>query len=394
MKKKYKLAVLTSHPIQYQAPLFRKLAQHPEIELMVYFCCDYGIKEEFDPGFGKKIKWDIPLLDGYKYKFLKNYSLRPRPGFFGLVNPSIIKELFSNHYDAILVRGYSSVSNWFAFFGAWLSRTPVFLHGDSNLLKRPRLWAHFVKRLLFPLFFKGISAFLSVGASNKEYYKYFGAPDKKIFLTPYSIDNDFFQKESEKYKGRKEEIRKKFNLPLKIPIILYVGKIYKGKGAFDLLKAFEKISGSLESALVFIGEGEEKIYLENYVKEKNIKNVYFQGFKNQSELPAFYAVSDVFVFPSKIDSWGLVVNEAMACGLPVIATGFVGASHDLIKQGFNGFVYRAGDIEELKLCIEKTIVDPALRNKMSENSLKIISSWNYDSCVEGILRALEYVSKQ
>ena len=391
--KKYKLAVLTSHPIQYQAPLFKKLAENPEIELTVYFGCDYGLKEDFDPGFGKKIKWDVPLLAGYNYKFLKNYSLRPRPGFFGLINPSIVGELFLNNYDAILVRGYSSITNWLAFFGAWASRTPVFLHGDSNLLKISRPWAHPIKRLLFPLFFKGISAFLAVGKSNREYYRYFGAPDKKIFLTPYSIDNDFFRKESKKYKGRKEEIRKKLNLPLKIPVILYVGKIYKGKGAFDLLRAFEKISATSEAALVFVGEGKEKILLENYVKEKNIKNAYFTGFKNQSELPGFYAVSDIFVFPSKIDSWGLVVNEAMASGLPVVSASFAGVSYDLIRQDYNGFVYKAGDAEELKIYIEKLAENPALRDKMGKNSLKIISSWNYDACVEGILKALKYVSK-
>ncbi|PIR87907.1 MAG: hypothetical protein COU10_02010 [Candidatus Harrisonbacteria bacterium CG10_big_fil_rev_8_21_14_0_10_45_28] len=193
--------------------------------------------------------------------------------------------------------------------------------------------------------------------------------------------------------GRKEEIRKKLNLPLKIPVILYVGKIYKGKGAFDLLRAFEKISATSEAALVFVGEGKEKILLENYVKEKNIKNAYFTGFKNQSELPGFYAVSDIFVFPSKIDSWGLVVNEAMASGLPVVSASFAGVSYDLIRQDYNGFVYKAGDAEELKIYIEKLAENPALRDKMGKNSLKIISSWNYDACVEGILKALKYVSK-
>jgi len=392
IKSKYKFAILTSHPIQYQAPLFRKIAAHPEIDLTVYFCWDFGVeKETYDSGFGIKYKWDIPLLEGYRYKFLSNIPFLPQNSFFRQINPSVVKEFFLNHYDAMLIRGYTTISNWLAFIGAWLSKTPIFLHGDSHLLRKRPFLVRLLKRLLLPLFFKKISAFLSIGTLNTEYYSYYGVAGKKIFFTPYSVDNEFFQSHSQKYKEKKAEIRRRFNLPPDVPLILYVGKLYKGKRPLDLLRAFEKLSGIEETGLIFIGEGRQKPFLQDYIKRANIKNVFFLGFKNQSQLPAFYAVSDIFVFPSGIDKWGLAINEAMASGLPVIATSSIGASYDLIKSGQNGFVYNAGDIETLRRQLEILIKDSNLRNAMGQYSRKIITDWNYDSCIEGILKALRYV---
>ena len=113
---KYKLAILSSHPIQYQVPLFKRLSTHKDVDLTVYFCWDRGVEdEEYDPGFGMKLKWDIPLLEGYQYKFLCNWSPKPSSSFFGLINPGIYKELIQNRYDAVLVHGYASLTNWLAF---------------------------------------------------------------------------------------------------------------------------------------------------------------------------------------------------------------------------------------------------------------------------------------
>ena len=178
------------------APLFRKLAQNPEIDLMVYFCWDSGVgKATYDSGFGKEIKWDVPVLDGYNYKLLPNFSLKPSSKFFGHLNPSIIKELFNNNYNALWVHGYNSLTNWLAFFAAWINRTPIFLRGESHLLNyRPR-WKRTIKSVLFKLLFKNISRFLVVGSANREYYKYYKISDKKIFSVPYAVDNDFFDKE-------------------------------------------------------------------------------------------------------------------------------------------------------------------------------------------------------
>lgn len=394
--KKYKLAILTAHPIQYQAPLFKKLAKQPEIDLTVYFCWDFGVdRPGYDSGFGKEIKWDIPLLDGYKYKFLKNYSLKPSESFFGQINFGIIKELFQHRYDAIWIHGYASFTNWLAFFGAKISRTPILLRGESHLLTPRPVWRKAVKNILLRLLFKNISGFLVIGSLNKDYYKYYGVSQNKIFLVPYAVDDCFFKNQYKKWKSLNNEIRKELGVKKGEIIILYVGKIFgaKGPGAFDLLKAFEKLSSNSQSMakLVFVGDGKEKPLLEQYVADNNIRNVIFAGFKNQTELPKYYSVADTLVLPSYSEQWGLVVNEAMYFGNAIIASKQVGAVYDLVRYGKNGYIFSAGDVAALTEIIYNLINNGNLLKVMQDNSLKIIDKWGLDSCVNGVLTALRYI---
>lgn len=394
---KYKLAVLTSHPIQYQAPLFKKLVQHPEIDLMIYFCSDYGVTEKIDPGFGVAFKWDIPLLDGYKYKFLKNYFFNPSGERLWLsINPGIIKELWKEQYDAILIHGYVSITSWLTFFGAWVTRTPIIFRGETVLQVNQSRWRQTIKRIILPKFFRRIKAFLPIGTRSKEFYQHYGVSEKQMFLTPYSVDNDYFFAQSEKWHTEKMKIMEEIGASGRIPIILYVGKIYgaKGEGPLHLLKAFEKTQKHLEATLIFVGDGKEKVILEAYVQKEGIKNVYFLGFKNQSELPKYYSIADIFVLPSLSETWGLAINEAMCYGLPIITTDAVSASVDLIHHGENGFIYPFGDINTLAAYLDKLIANPEKRQNMGKLSLEIISSWNYDACVEGILHALEFVKRK
>ena len=197
--KKYRLAILDSHPIQYKAPLYHKLALHPKIDLTVYFCSNFGMKAIYDPWFNVKIKWDIPLLSGYKYKFLKNYSPKPSVhSFFGLINPGTIKELFKNKYDAIIVHGYFSFTNWLAFLGAWITKTPILFRGEMPLNQEfliPK-WKQKIKKLILKLLFKIMSGFLAIGKENKKFYMYYGIPLRKIFFTPYCVENERFIREN------------------------------------------------------------------------------------------------------------------------------------------------------------------------------------------------------
>lgn len=389
---KFKLAALTSHPIQYQAPLFRKLAKHPDIELTVYFCLDFGVeKEAYDAGFGKKIKWDIPLFDGYSYKFLSNLSPTKTIGFFGQINPSIIKELRDNHFDAIWVHGYASMTSWLSFAGAWMSKTPIIMRGESHLLNYRPLRKRAFKRIALTFLFEKVAAFLPIGTLNTEYYKYYGVPDNKMFLTPYCVDNDFFSKKYNDLMPLRNEIKKKLGLQPEVPVILYASKMMPRKRAIDLLKAYEKIQNQINASVVFVGDGAERPLLEAYQRDHLLKNIYFVGFKNQTELPEYFSIADIFVLPSTDEPWGLIINEAMNFRLPIITTDQVGAAPDLVKDGENGFIYPVGDIEKLPDCLLKLLRDFELRVKMGKRSLEIIHKWSYTEDIEGILTALEYI---
>ena len=395
MNKKYKLAVLVSHPIQYQVPLFRLLATHPNIDLTVYFCADWCTKDDFiDPGFSVVLKWDIPLLEGYTYKFLPNLCKKTSLSFWGLINPSIIKEILYNRYDAIWIHGYASLSDWLAFLGAWVSRTPILLRGESHLINyRPGLKMIFKSVVLLPLF-KAISAFLPIGTLNTAYYKHYGVSGKKMFLTPYCVDNTLFSKWYQALHGKREQIKKKLGIQANLSVVLYASKMMPRKRAIDILKAYETIHDKVSAAVVFVGDGKERPALEVYAKQHNLKNVYFAGFKNQTELPEYFAVADVFVLPSTDEPWGLIINEVMNFGLPIITTDQVGAGPDLVKHGENGFIYPVGDVEKLSNCLLKLLNDSGLRNTMGNRSLTMINKWSYTEDVEGILSALKYVENK
>ena len=393
----YKLAALAPHPIQYQAPLFRKLADHPDIDLTVYFCWDYGENGEFyNPGFGKKIKWDVPVLEGYKYKFLPNLSPRAGSSFLGQINPSIIKELFNNRYDAVWIHGYATLGNWFALLGEWLSKTPAILRGESHLLNYRPVWKRLLKwAMLMPLF-KRVNAFLAIGALNKEYYQNYDVSEKKIFHVPYIADEDFFGKHNEKYGSKDDEIRRELGLSRDDVVILYVGKIFgqKGPGAFDLVKAFEKLQDVNQVSLVFVGDGKEKHILEKYVKDKEIKNVIFAGFKNQTELPKYYKVADIFVLSSYTEQWGMAINEAMYFGTAIVASDQVGAAYDLVRDGVNGYKFPVAKVDVLAEYLRNIIRDRELLHSMKIESRRIIQGWNLETAVSGVLDALNYLKRR
>lgn len=390
--RKYRLAVLTSHPIQSQVPLFRMLSEHPEVDMTVYYCDSFGANQKtYDPGFGMDIKWDIPLLDGYKYKLLKNYSPIPGNSFWGLNNPGIIKEIITNRYDAIWVHGYSTLTNWFCFLSAWLVNIHIMLRGESHLLNYRPGWKRVIKKIILPLFFNRINCFLTIGTLNAEYYRHYGVSERKMFLTPYSVNNEFFSRKYKELQGRQNELKGKNGIVPERPLILYAAKMIPRKRAMDLLKAYELMQNKIKAALVFVGDGEERGNLELYTKEHKLENVYFVGFKNHTELPEFFSIGDVFVLPSTDEPWGMVINDAMNYSLPIITTDMVGAAPDLVKHGENGFIYPVGNVKKLADYLLMLLHDADLREKMGKRSLEIISKWGVTEDCEGILSALKYV---
>lgn len=382
-----RLAFLTSHPIQYQAPLFRKLASSPEIDLTVLFCSRLGTDGKMDPGFGVPVAWDVPLLEGYRFKFFTNFSPVSDPRrFWSFVNPSVIREIFFGSYDALIVHGYGAITNWLAFAGAKISGTPIILQGETVLHSDQGV----IKRAALSQLFKQVSAFLVIGTKSREFYKAFGISDEKLFLAPYSVDNSFFFAKHEALKSKKGILKRGAGIPESLPVILYLSKLIARKRPMDLLCAFLSIQD--KAALVFVGDGEERSALQQHVISRQIKNVFFTGFKNQTELPNYYSMADVFVLPSEFETWGLVVNEAMCFGLPIVVSSGVAASADLVRHGENGYVYSPGDIRTLTDYLEKLIGSLPLRQTLGKRSLEIISDWNHDHCVEGIRSALRFTA--
>jgi len=398
--KEIKLAIITSHVIQYQTPLFRKLAAINDLDIKVYFCWKFGSEKTFDSQFGKVIEWDIPLLTGYKYKFLKNFSLRPSSNFWGQVNFEIIAEIIKNRYDALFVYGWNSFTNWLAFLAAFLIGLPVLLHAENPLnqeILKPK-WKIKIKKFILGWLFRRIAAFLYIGEENKKFYKFYGVPEKKLFFVPYAVDNTRFIKEARNLKSQISNLKNSVGINRNSVVILFVGKLMEKKRPFDLLKAFSilrtsdvfRTSDVQKLTLLFVGDGVLHPELENYVKTRNLKNVHFVGFKNQTELPKYYSLADIFVLPSGVgETWGLVVNEAMCFKLPIIVSDIVGCGPDLVKPGENGYIFPVGDIKKLADYLADLIKNPEKRKKMGEKSFAIIQNYSHQKDIEGILSALK-----
>lgn len=391
-RSKQRLAVLASHPIQYQAPLFRALAARPEIDLHVYFCCRWGAESYSDPGFGVRFSWDLPLLDGYRHTFLTNLSPFSGPSrFLGLLNPGILGTVLHGKCDALWIHGWALASNWLAWAGAAARRLPILLRGETSGLAEPTGLKGRVKRGVLKTFFSQVAGFLAIGTNNANFYRSYGVPEDRIFWTPYGVDNAFFTQHAQMLAGEKRSLREREGLPPNLPVILFCGKFQERKRPLDLLKAFAPLDGESAGSLIFVGDGPLRPEMERFIADQRLNNVYILGFRNQTELPICYAMADVLVLPSGHEPWGLVLNEAMCFGLPVIASDRVGAAADLVQEEVNGFRYRVGDIVALRDCIRKVLSDAGVREAMGCQSQVIVDRWGVKEGVEGVVKALRSV---
>ena len=189
------------------------------------------------------------------------------------------------------------------------------------------------------------------------------------------------------------ELKQELGIPHDLPVVLFSGKLSPVKRPMDLLKAFQEMlkTTGRKAALVYLGDGELRPELERYRRDEDIPNVYFAGFQNQSELPRYFVAADIFVLPSRYEPWGLVVNEAMCFGLPVIVSDQVGAGGDIVRSGVNGFICPTGDVSALAAFLGKLLSDSDLRMRMGTESRKIIQQWNYQEDVKGVLACLKNV---
>jgi glycosyltransferase involved in cell wall biosynthesis len=392
----YRVACLVSHPIQYQAPLFRYLAARPGIELTVFFLSDLSVHAYRDSGFGVDVKWDVPLLDGYRHEFLPRVGSGSglsfwRPWTFGLR-----ARLRRGQFDALWVHGYAHRGCLAGIAAAKSLNIPVMLRGESNLLSETDDALKLgVKRIAMPALLRTIDGFLAIGRLNRDYYLHYGVEAGRIFSVPYAVDNEFFRTAAERARPNRERLRAELGLKPGRAVILFASKMQQHKRAADLLEAYARLSadGVAEPAayLVLAGDGEERAGLERRARELKSDSIRFIGFLNQSELPALYDLCDVFVLPSEHEPWGLVVNEAMNAGKPVIVSDRVGAGPDLVDDGVNGFVYPARDVAALAERLRRIIDSPEHRAATGSRALEKVAGFGFDADREGLLAALDAI---
>lgn len=389
---RYRVAFVNTHPIQYFAPLYAYLTRNCGIDATALYLSDFSLKGGNDPGFGRSVTWDVDLLDGYESRFVggNKASKRSIGGFFSMVAPQLWSEIRDGHYDAVIIHGHNLAAHHIAQAASLYSRTPVFTRGETHRrLVRPR-WREAVRKPLLKTLYRGIDGFLAIGSANAAYYRWMGVPEDRIFLVPYSVDNERFIKEGERVRANRSATRDKLGMHPDLPAIVFASKFDRRKRPDDLLSAYAKLrDDGAATQLVMVGTGAMETELKRRVVAEGINDVVFPGFINQSELPSVYAASDVFVLPSDNEPWGLVVNEAMCAGLPVVVSAEVGCTDDLVENNVNGATFTAGDVDGLVRALRPIVSDASLRRAQGKASLERIKSWGYAECGVGIRAAID-----
>ncbi|HWK05463.1 MAG TPA: glycosyltransferase family 4 protein [Puia sp.] len=343
-----KLAIIVSHPIQYNTPLFRLLTERDIIEIMVFYTWGEAVLEnKYDPGFGKVIHWDIPLLEGYPSQFLKNTSTEPGSHHFnGIINPDSIQRIDEWQPDALLIYGWNFRSH-LKLMRYYKGRIPVYFRGDSTLLDQQAGMKSLIRRIILKWVYRHVDKVFYVGENNRNYFKEAGLKESGLILAPHVVDNEFFQANAGYYEQEAQRWRLSLGIGEDSIVFLFAGKLEKKKSPFLLLNAFNACSFPSGIHLIFVGNGEMEESLKSAAK---IPNVHFIEFQNQKKMPVVYRLADVVVLPSggPGETWGLAINEAMASGRPVIASTKCGGAVDLIRPGVNGYIFKSGSESDLQ----------------------------------------------
>jgi glycosyltransferase involved in cell wall biosynthesis len=383
-----RLAVLTSHPIQYQAPLFRALAK--QVELVVFFGHSATPSDQANAGFGVSFEWDVDLLEGHEHRFLTNVAKRPGLDHFaGCDTPEFAQWLDNDHFDAVLVMGWHFKSYIQAFISAKRRRIPVLVRGDSQLETRRRRLKRAVKAFTYPAFLRAFDAALYVGQRSRSYWIHYRYPEERLFFSPHSIETEWFAARADS--AARAAKRARLGIAQHSPVILFAGKLVPFKRPYDLIAAAAKLKETgQEIDLMFAGAGALHTELLSAAGRAGV-NCHMLGFCNQTEMPAVYAAADVLVLPSTArETWGLVANEALACGRPIVLSDAVGAAPDLAADGAVGRVFPVGDTAALADAIGDILQNPPPPSAINAR----ISRYSISASVEGIVQAAERASQK
>ncbi len=383
-----KLAIITSHPIQYNAPLFRLLTERKKIEVKVFYT--WGQTKDglvYDPDFKKEFKWDIPLLDGYEKEFVENSSPNPGAGHFkGIMNKDLIERIDQFDPDALLVYGWSFQSH-LKVIRHFNGKRKILFRGDSTLLDEPKGFSFkkTIRRIFLKWVYRHIDTAIYTGEANKAYFLKHGINEDQLQYAPHAVENERFFDLNGEYEQKAKKWRIELNIPEDAFVFLFAGKLEHKKDPLILIESF-KVLEDENARLLIVGNG----VLENELKQKAAtdKRITFLDFQNQQQMPVVYRLGDVFVLPSMGpgETWGLSVNEAMACAKPVIVSDKCGCAQDLVKG--NGFIFKAGNREQLVSAMSTLVKSNQQLQQMGTKSKYLINKFTYLNIVESIESAI------
>lgn len=385
--RRLRLVAVETHPIQYKAPLFRKLAADPRLDLTVFFAMVPDAAQQ-GAGFGVPFEWDVPLREGYPNEVLANRASHPSATTFaGCDTPGITARLRECRPDAVLVNGWVAKTCLQALWACRRLGIPCLVRGEANLLRPRAAWKHTLHGLLL----RQYAGWLAIGSASREFYRFHRCPEDRIFWSPYAVDNGFFAAQAAARAGRRNDLRAAFGLPAEAVVFLFVGKLETKKRPADLLDAVARLPAELRSRVhvLVAGEGPLRGECERRAQAENLPAT-FAGFLNQSRLPDAYAAADVLVLPSDAgETWGLVVNEALASGRPAVVSRSAGCCADLVVENETGRAFDCGDVAALADILGAYARAPAMAARQGAAAAEHVRAFGLEVAAAGIVAAVQ-----
>lgn len=376
-----KLAIITTHPIQYQIPLFKNLKKY-NIEPIVFYASRHGLKKTQDHEFLQKIKWDIDsdILGGYKSYFSKKQKYKIND--FRLSFTNLEEILLKENIKFILIFGWNNFHYLKSIYLSYKNNIKLILRVETNLESTKNIFKIKLKDLFLKYLFKLFSKILFIGKLNKEFYLHHKVPLKKLMPAPYFVDNKFF-----KIKFSKDQIKKRLNIKNK-KVVLFVGKLILRKNPIEFIRLAELYKNDKNIIFLMIGNGNLKTNCDSYIKSKKLKNIKILGFINQKKIREYYKASDLLIVPSYYETWGLNINEAFASDTPVICSDKCGAAKDLIDEGKTGFKYKLGDLKSLFRKTNNILKEKKIHNKFIKNLRLKIKKYNLEITLKSLKKII------
>jgi len=388
-----RLTIVQTHPVQYEAPWFRHMtAGVPEIDLNVIYASRPTPLQQ-GVGFGRSFEWDTNLVDGYRRRVVRESRPEDEFGtgrFRGLDVKEIGDAVVSWRPDVVLVPGWHSITLVRAILAARRAGIPVLYRGDSNNLMGPAGWRRAVWHAKTRAMLARYSGYLSVGRRSREYLIAHGVDPTRIFASPHAVDNDCFAAGAAPHLTgtARETARAHFKARPGDFLVLFAGKLETKKRPLDAVRAVATMGPRAVLAIAGSGRLEDDVHAEATRLGVRIAPL---GFVNQHQLGLVYAAADCLVLPSsREESWGLVVNEAMATGLPAVVTVQVGCAQDLVVPGETGEVCRAEDPTDLARALERVRANGG-REAMAPACRARVARHTFAAATTGLLAACDSV---
>ena len=389
-----KLAIISSHPIQYNAPLFALLAENRLFELKVFYTWgEDSIRSKFDPDFARVVEWDIPLLKGYQFEFVQNVAKNPGSHhFFGIDNPDLIQDIESWGADIVWVWGWSFKSH-LKVIRHFHNRIPVWFRGDSTLLDDSisPIWKQWLRKIFLSWVYKKVDLAFHVGENNKKYFLLHGLLPIKLIRAPHAIDNRRFSDWNVGLQNDLTAWKESLGIAENDLVVLFVGKLESKKNPRSILDLATQLP-SKKFKFIIVGDGVLVDDLKQQAMED--KRILFLSFQNQTKMPSVYRLGDVLVLPSlgPGETWGLAMNEAMACGIPVFGSTKCGGSIDLIDDSC-GLIFDPNDLNTVVSRLNLLADNPDALSNLKAGAINKIQHFRYEKIVDAVLEGIHRIDR-